>query len=159
MDDLAKFLVNNCLSIIFEKKTYFHFINDKSMKLPFYFMLSVLFSVNVYAQKLVVPGSGEVNTSKLLPGKSLYIIYYVKDTSWTKKGSFTHELSVSDSEIKLVADYKDEANKWYKKTTSVADGKTMAPISYQFEGPKNTFKLTFGATVNLIISTIEKVNP
>jgi len=144
--DLAKFLVNNCLNIIFEKNLFSLYY--KSMKLPFYFMLSVLFSVNVYAQKLVFPGSGEVNTSKLIPGKSLYIIYYVKDTSWTKKGSFTHELSVSGSEIKLVADYKDEANKWYKKTISVADGKTMAPISYQFEGPKNTFKLTFGATVN-----------
>lgn len=141
-------VLGTLVEILFLKKnTKFHFFKEESMKLAPYLILSILFSFNVYAQKVVVPGSGEVNTANLVPGKSLYTIYYVKDTAWTKKGSFTHELSVSGSEVKLVANYKDQTDKWYRKTTSVADGKTLAPISYQFEGPKNTFQLTFGSTV------------
>ncbi|MBC9914788.1 hypothetical protein [Chitinophaga varians] len=97
-----------------------------------------------FAQKTVLPGHPDVNTSRLKPGKSLYTIYYVKDQTWTKKGTYTHEITVSGNELKFVADYTDEAGKWFRKRTSVADAKTLSPVSYKSEGLKNTLDLNFG---------------
>ena len=114
------------------------------MKTSLYLFLFIFLSPGVWAQKMVVPGSTDIKTTYLNPGKSLYTIYYVKDTSWTKKGTFTHELSISGNELNLVSNYTDQNNKWYRKTISSADAKTLAPLAYKFEGPKNTFQLTFG---------------
>ncbi|WP_211092828.1 MULTISPECIES: hypothetical protein [Chitinophaga] len=100
-----------------------------------------------FAQKTVLPGHPDVNTSRLKPGKSLYTIYYVKDNNWDKKGTFTNEISVSGNELKFIADYTDEKGKWYKKRTSVADAKTLSPVSYKSEGLKSTLEVNFGNPV------------
>lgn len=99
------------------------------------------------AQKTVIPGSDDVNTSRLKPGKSLYTIYYVKDNTWTKKGTFTNEIIVSGNDLRFIADYKDDKDKWYRKRTSVTDAKTLGVRSYKSEGLKNTLELNFGTTV------------
>jgi hypothetical protein len=114
------------------------------MRTSLYLFSFIFMSFGALAQKVVVPGSADIKTSHLNPGKSLYTIYYVKDTSWTKKGTFTHELSISGNELKLVSNYSDQNNKLYRKTISSADAKTLAPLAYKFEGPKNTFQLNFG---------------
>lgn len=117
------------------------------MRIKRYLLLFFITPFSVYAQKPVLPGSSEINTAHLTPGKSQYIIYYVKDTSWTKKGSFTHDLSISGNQIKLVADYTDQNDKWYRKVSSTADAKTLAPIDYKFESTKSKSELSFGNTV------------
>lgn len=106
-----------------------------------------MISFHAFAQKTVLPGSPEIKTANLSPGKSLYTIYYVKGSTWTKKGTFTHDLSVTGNELKLVANYIDPNDKWYRKTTSLANAITLAPISYKFEGLKSTSELFFGNTV------------
>jgi len=117
------------------------------MRIRTYLLLFIAIPFSVSAQKKVVPGNSEINTAHLTPGKSQYTIYYVKDTSWVKKGSFTHDLSVTGNRLRLVADYKDQNDKWYRKVSSTADAKTLAPVDYQFEGTKSKSELAFGNTV------------
>lgn len=133
------------------------------MKITSLSTMIALISFSAFSQKTVSPGSSEIKTANLSPGKSLYTIYYVKDATWTKKGTFTHELSTSGNELKLVADYKDPDNKWYRKTTSIANAATLAPINYKFEGLKSTIDLTFGNTVtgkiqHLVNKKAESIN-
>ncbi len=100
-----------------------------------------------FAQKTVVPGSPDINTARLKPGKSLYTIYYVKDLTWTKKGTYTNDLSIVGNEMKLVVDYIDDKDKWYRKRTSIADTKTFNPVSYKSEGLKSVLDLNFSNPV------------
>lgn len=100
-----------------------------------------------FGQKTVTPGSSDINTTRLKPGKSLYTIYYVKDNTWTKKGTFTNEIIFSGNDLRFIVDYKDDKDKWYRKRTSVTDAKTMSARSYKSEGLKNTLDLNFGNTV------------
>ncbi|NML21171.1 hypothetical protein HHL16_09815 [Pseudoflavitalea sp. G-6-1-2] len=114
---------------------------------PFKVLFLLLLPLASLAQKIVLPGSTEVNTSRLKPGTSLYTIYYVKGETWTKKGTYTNEISISGNELRFVADFKDETNKWYKRSASVVDAKTLNAISYKFEGSKRNYNLTFGNTI------------
>ncbi|MBO9729705.1 MAG: hypothetical protein J7623_13795 [Chitinophaga sp.] len=110
-------------------------------------VLLLLLPFASFAQKRVLPGHPDVNTARLKPGKSLYTIYYVKDNNWTKKGTFTNELTVSGNELTFVANYVDEKDQWFKKRTSVADAKTLSPVSYKSEGTKGSLSLNFGTTI------------
>lgn len=110
-------------------------------------VLLLLLPFASFAQKTVLPGHPDVNTARLKPGKSLYTIYYVKDNNWTKKGSYTNEISVSGNELTLVANYVDEKDQWFKKRTSVADAKTLSPVSYKSESTKGSLALNFGTTI------------
>ncbi|WP_212003662.1 hypothetical protein [Chitinophaga sp. HK235] len=117
------------------------------MQIPLKSMLLLLLPFASFAQKTVLPGNPDVNTARLKPGKSLFTIYYVKGETWTKKGIFTNEITVSGNELKFVADYKDENEKWFRKRTSITDAKTLSPVSYKSEGLKNSLDLNFGNTV------------
>lgn len=108
---------------------------------PVFFLLLPLASV---AQKTVVPGSADIKTNRLKPGKSLYTIYYVKDNNWTKKGTYVNDLTITGDELRLAVDYKDDKDAWYRNRTSVADPKTLAPVSYRTKGLKNSLELRFG---------------
>ncbi|NIG54499.1 hypothetical protein F3J22_13475 [Chitinophaga sp. Cy-1792] len=100
-----------------------------------------------FAQKTVLPGHPDINTSRLKPGKSLYTIYYVKDNNWEKKGTYTNDLTVTGNELKLAVDYIDDKDVWYRNRTSVADAKTLSPVSYKSAGLKNSLDLKFGNPV------------
>lgn len=113
-------------------------------------------SFHAFAQKTVVPGSPDIKTANLSPGKSLYTIYYVKGNTWTKKGTFTHNLSISGNELKLVSEYIDPENKWYRRTMSVAHATTLAPISFKFEGLKTNSELNFSNTVTGKVQYLDK---
>ncbi|GGI50738.1 hypothetical protein GCM10011425_19500 [Mucilaginibacter galii] len=77
----------------------------------------------------------------------MYTIYYVKGTIWTKKGSFTNDVSISGNKLRLVSEYKDQNGKWYRKRTSLANVTTLAPISYKLEGTKSNLELNFGNNI------------
>lgn len=117
------------------------------MKIYSCLLLLTFFSLHISAQKIVTPGSEEIKTTQLETGKSLYTIYYVKGETWTKKGSFTHDLSISGEELRLVSNYIDQDNKWYRRRTSSANARTMAPIYFKSEGLKNTLELNYGSTI------------
>ncbi|WPV65700.1 hypothetical protein [Chitinophaga sp. LS1] len=107
----------------------------------------LLLPLAVFSQKTVLPGNPDVNTSYLKSGRSLYTIYYVKGDTWTKKGTYTNDITILGNEIKFVANYKDENDKWYRKRTSVADAKTFSPLTFKSEGIKNSIDLNFGNTI------------
>ncbi|RBL94061.1 hypothetical protein DF182_01645 [Chitinophaga flava] len=115
--------------------------------MPLKSMLLLLLPFASFAQKTVLPGNPDINTTRLKPGKSLFTIYYVKGDNWTKKGTYTNEITISGNELKFVADYKDENEKWFRKRTSIADAKTLSPVSYKSEGLKNSLDLNFGNTI------------
>ncbi|RAI97539.1 hypothetical protein LX64_05046 [Chitinophaga skermanii] len=110
-------------------------------------MLLLLLPFTGLAQKTVLPGHPDINTARLQPGKSLFTIYYVKDNKWTKKGTYTNEISLSGNDIRFEVNYIDDKNEWYRKRTSVADAKTLAPIRYKSESTKSTLEFTFGETI------------
>ncbi|MFB6457131.1 hypothetical protein ACE38W_17805 [Chitinophaga sp. Hz27] len=117
------------------------------MQFPLKSIFLLLLPFASVAQKTVLPGNPDINTNRLKPGKSLYTIYYVKDNNWTKKGTYLNELTISGNELKFAVDYKDEKDEWYRSRTSVADAKTLSPVSYKTNSLKNTLDLTFGSTV------------
>ncbi|MCW3463011.1 DUF3108 domain-containing protein [Chitinophaga nivalis] len=114
------------------------------MKRPVRLILFLLLPLVSFGQKIVTPGSPDINTSRLKSGKSLYTIYYVKGETWTKKGTYTNDLTILGNELKLIVDFKDEKDKWFRKRTSVAETKTLNPVSYKSESLKNSLDLNFG---------------
>lgn len=98
-------------------------------------------------QKMIAPGSPDINTSYLKPQKSLYTVYYVKDTSWTKKGTMTYDISYENNQLIFHYKYTDKSNEWSNIRTSVADAKTLRSISYQSESSGSKFNLDFGETI------------
>lgn len=117
------------------------------MRIPFKSIFILLLPFATFGQKIVAPGSPDINASRLKPGKSLYTIYYVKGTTWTKKGSYINDITISGNELTYVSDFKDENDKWYRRRTSVVDAQTLNPISFKNEGLKNTLTLNFGSTI------------
>lgn len=109
-------------------------------------VLNLLSSV-AFCQKTIVPGSPDIKTTYLKPEKSLYTVYYVKDTSWTKMGSLAYDISFSGNQLSLIYTYTEKDNKWSKQRTSVADAKTLKPISYKSEGVEVKLDLNFGETI------------
>ncbi|MBC9929381.1 hypothetical protein [Chitinophaga qingshengii] len=110
-------------------------------------ILLLILPLASFAQKTVVPGHPDINTSRLKTGKSMYRIYYVKNQQWEKKGTFVNDLTISGNEIKFATDYTDEKDKWFKSRVSVADAKTFSPVSYKYKGLKGSIDLTFGSQV------------
>lgn len=100
-----------------------------------------------FCQKTIVPGSPEIKTTYLKPEKSLYTVYYVKDTSWKKQGTMTYDISFSDNKLNLFYKYTDKSNEWSTLRTSVADAKTLKSISYKSEGTKSKLELNFGERI------------
>lgn len=117
------------------------------MRIPLKSILLLLLPFTSFGQKTVLPGNPDIKTSRLKSERSLFTIYYVKDRTWTRKGEFTNDLTILGNEIKLTVNYTDDSSKWYRKRVSVADAKTLSPISYTSEGLKNKLSLTFGDQV------------
>ncbi len=100
-----------------------------------------------WSQKMVAPGSPDINTNYIKPEKSLYTVYYVKDNDWDKKGSMTYTITAANNQLSLTSSYTPKDNAWVTSQTSVVDGKTLKPISYTSEGRKTKLNLNFGETI------------
>ncbi|WP_218588098.1 DUF3108 domain-containing protein [Chitinophaga jiangningensis] len=112
--------------------------------MPFRPVLLLLLPLASFAQKTVVPGSPDINTSRLQTGKSKFTIYYFKDNKWDVKGTYTNDLTIAGNELKFAVEYIDDKNKWYRSRLSIADAKTFSPVSYTTKGLKNSLELKFG---------------
>lgn len=117
------------------------------MKIRILILALSLLPFVAFSQKTIAPGSQDIKTSYLKPGKSLYTVYYVKDTSWAKQGSMTYDISFSDNKLNLFYKYTEKDNKWTTLRTSIADAKTLQSISYKSEGQKSKLELNFGETI------------
>jgi len=117
------------------------------MKIRILILVLNLLPFVAFCQKTIVPGSREINTAYLKPEKSLYTVYYVKDTSWAKQGTMTYDISFSDNKLHLIYKYTEKDNKWTTLRTSVADAKTLKAISYKSEGTKSKLELNFAETI------------
>jgi len=106
-----------------------------------------LLSSAAFCQKTVAPGSKDINTKYLKPEKSLYTVYYVKDTSWTKQGSLTYDIVVANNQLSLTNSYTPKDNSRTSARTSVADSQTLKPISYTSDGKDSKLNLDFAETV------------
>jgi hypothetical protein len=117
------------------------------MKIRILILVLHLLPFVAFCQKTIVPGSREINTSYLKPEKSLYTVYYVKDTSWAKQGTMAYDISFSDNKINLFYKYTEKNNEWSTLRTSIADAKSLKSISYKSEGTKSKLELNFGETI------------
>lgn len=106
----------------------------------------LLLPIVSFGQKAIFPGNPDINTSRLKTERTLFTIYYVKGTTWTNKGTYTNDLTILGNELKLTTDYKDDKGERYKKRSSVANLKTLEPLSYTSEG-KGSLALNFGNTI------------
>jgi hypothetical protein len=110
-------------------------------------ILLLLLPVASFGQKPVFPGSPDINTSRLKSERTLFTIYYVNGTTWTSKGTYTNDITILGDELKISTDYKDEKNERYKKRISVANAKTLEPLSYKSETTRGNLDLKFGTTI------------
>lgn len=117
------------------------------MKIRTLILVLTLLPFVSFCQKTIVPGSSDIKMSYLKPGKSLYTVYYVKDTSWVKQGSMSYDISYADNKLNLVYKYTEKNNQWSTLRTSVADAKTLKSISYTSEGTKSRLELNFGENI------------
>ncbi|PTS92356.1 hypothetical protein DBR11_27045 [Pedobacter sp. HMWF019] len=117
------------------------------MKIRTLILAFSLLPLVVFCQKTVIPGSSDINTAHLKPEKSLYTVYYVKDTSWTKMGSLAYDISFSGNQLTLIYTYTNKDKAWSKQRISIADAKTLKPISYKSDGTENKLDLNFGETI------------
>lgn len=60
-----------------------------------------LFPFAAWGQKMVAPGSSDINTKYIKPEKSLYTVYYVKDNNWDKQGSLIYDVTSTGNELTL----------------------------------------------------------
>ncbi len=121
--------------------------HELQMKRYIFILTLSLLPYFAFCQKTVVPGSPDIKASYLKPEKSLYTVYYVKDTSWTKMGSLAYDISVSNNQLSLTYKYTDKSNEWSKQRVSIADAKTLRPISYKSEGTEIKLDLNFAETI------------
>ncbi len=98
-------------------------------------------------QKIVAPGSRDINTNYIKPEKSLYTVYYVKDTSWVKQGSLTYDIVAANNQLTLTNTYIPKDNAWTSIRTTVADAKTLQSIRYASEGKETKLNINFGETI------------
>lgn len=107
----------------------------------------ILFPLAVFCQKEVVPGSKDVNTKYIKPEKSLYTVYYVKDTDWKKMGTMTYDIVAANNQLTLYNTYTPKDNGVSTIRNSVADAQTLKPISYAFDGKDSKFNLNFAEPI------------
>jgi len=124
------------------------FLKNKTaspVKQLFYIMLFLPFAA--FCQKTVAPGSKDINTKYIKPEKSLYTVYYVKDTSWIKQGTLIYDIVLANNQLSLTSSYTPKDNSRTTVRTSVADPQTLKAISYTSDGKDSKLNLDFGETV------------
>ncbi|MCC9065766.1 hypothetical protein [Flavobacterium piscisymbiosum] len=100
-----------------------------------------------FGQKTIAPGSKDINTKYIKHEKSIYTVYYVKDTSWTKQGTLTYDIVAENNQLSLTNSYTPKDNSRTSVRTSVADPQTLKPISYTSDGKETKLNLNFAETI------------
>ena len=106
-----------------------------------------LFPFAALCQKAVAPGSKDINTKYIKPGKSVFTVYYVKDTSWVKQGTVTYDIVAANNQLSLTNSYTPKDNSFSTARTSVADAQTLKPITYISDAKETKVDLNFGEKV------------
>ena len=101
----------------------------------------------VWGQKIVTPGSPDINTKYIKPEKSLYTVYYVKDNNWDKQGSLIYDVTSTGNELTLKNAFTPKDNSRVNVRTSVVDPRTLKSISYVSDERKTKLNLNFGETI------------
>lgn len=117
------------------------------MKLSALVLAASLLSFAAFCQKTVAPGSKDINTKYIKPEKSLFTVYYVKDTSWTKQGSLAYDIVAANNQLSLSSTYTPKDNSFVTSRTTTVDGVTLKPISYVSDGKTTKLNLNFGEAV------------
>lgn len=107
------------------------------------------------AQKIIIPGSADVNKYPFNLAENKYTIYYVKDNDWKPKGSYNKQFKISGNQLISTINYTDENNEWYRTRISIADAKTFAPISFFSKSTKYTFDEKLGKDPIIKIHTMD----
>lgn len=117
------------------------------MKLYALILTFSLLSLTAFSQKMVEPGSKSVNTKYIKPQKSLFTVYYVKDTSWVKQGLVTYDIVLTNNQLSLTNSYTPKDNSFSTVRTSVADAQTLKPITYISDAKETKVDLNFGESI------------
>lgn len=117
------------------------------MKLNALVIAVSLLSFAGFCQKAVAPGSKDINTKYIKPEKSLYTVYYVKDTNWDKQGSLAYEITSTNNQLSLASSYTPKDNSFVTSRTTVVDAGTLKPISYNSDGKTTIVNLSFSESV------------
>ncbi|WP_235830925.1 DUF3108 domain-containing protein [Flavobacterium ustbae] len=129
--------------------TKLRFLKNKRVSLvKQVFVVIMLVPFAAFCQKAIVPGSKDINTKYIKPGKSLYTVYYVKDTSWTKQGSLTYDFTLENNQLKLSNVYTPKDNSRTTSHISVADAQTLKPISYNGDRKETKLNLSFDEIIS-----------
>jgi hypothetical protein len=134
--------VNILDSFLLVKEAFLKNKTVRSIKQVFYVL--ILFPFIAFSQKTVVPGSKDINTKYIKSEKSLYTVYYVKDTSWRKMGTLTYDIVSANNQLTLSNVYTPKDKGSNTTRISVVDAQTLKPISYDFDGKDGKINLNFG---------------
>ncbi|MBJ2124427.1 hypothetical protein [Flavobacterium sp. IB48] len=113
------------------------------MKLYALFLTVSLLPFTAFCQKTITPGGKDINTKYIKQEKSLYTVYYVKDTSWTKMGSLAYDITLANNQLTLSNVYTPKDNGKTTTHISVADAQTLKPISYTSDRKETKLNLDF----------------
>lgn len=118
------------------------------MKLSALILAVSLLPFAALCQKTVGPGSKDINTKYIKPEKTLFTVYYVKDTSWTKQGSMVYDVVLSNNQLSLTNSYTPKDNSRTSNRISIADAQTLKPISYDSDGKEIKLSLSFSNPIS-----------
>lgn len=115
-----------------------------------FLLITTLFCSSSYlwAQKQIGPGNSDINNTYLKKEKSLYTIYYVKDSKWDVKGTYTKDQLIEGNNLIVTTNYIDDKDKWYRKTISTANFKTLAPTTFLSESTSKKIDVKFGNPIS-----------
>lgn len=124
----------------FLKKGTFNFIKHL-------FYVLFLFPFMAVGQKALVPGGKDISTKYIKPEKSLYTVYYVKDTEWKNMGALTYDITLANNQLTLNNTFTPKDNGSPATRISTADAQTLRAISYADETKNAKLNLNFAEII------------
>ncbi|MHC0445386.1 DUF3108 domain-containing protein [Flavobacterium sp. 3-218] len=132
-------------SSLLKRSAFLESATSSLVKQIFYIIMLLPFAA--VSQKAIEPGSKDINTKYIKTGKSLYTVYYVKDTSWVKQGSLTYDIALANNQLSLTNLYTPKDNSRTTSHISVADAQTLKAISYNGDRKETKLNLDFVGTI------------
>ncbi len=136
--------VNRLDIFLFVRLLFFKNKTESFIKQLIYLM--ILFPLAVFSQKIITPGSKDINTKHIKPEKSMHTVYYVKDSKWDKQGSLTYDITLANNQLSITNSYTPVDNSRTSSRTTVANAQTLKTISYDNDGKETKISLNFGET-------------